>query len=90
MDDALGINVTFNEPQFPWPFALVLGLSFIGGAIYLLAYTLKRNNYLILVGIFGGFLPFFVGGFLIICGFLVSPPSIFRYTVPHFPLPWIN
>jgi hypothetical protein len=81
-----GRNLRYLKPEF----ALIFGALFIFGAFKFLVYALKRDDYFIVVGIFGSFIPGLIGFFLILYCFLASPPPIFGFTVLHLPLPWID
>ena len=72
----------------PAPLALILGGCLIFGASKFLFYSFNGSDYLFMAAFLGGFIPFAVGGFLILCCFLASPPTIFGFTVQHFSLPW--
>lgn len=70
--------------------AIIVGVALILSSNMLLVYSLKRDDWFILVGIFGGFIPFAVGFSLIFFCFLASPPTVFGVTVQHLPLPWTD
>ena len=74
----------------PAPLAFVFGSLFILGACKFLNHTFDRSGYLFFLGVFGGFVPFSIGFLLILFCLLASPPTIFGFTVQHFPLPWTD
>lgn len=69
------------------PVAVALGGVLIFGAAKLLNYTFDRADSLFFLGIFGGFIPFGIGGLLILFCLLTSPPTIFGISVGHVSLP---
>jgi hypothetical protein len=70
--------------MLPAPLAFLVGGVLIGLAIYFLSKTLYRTDYLVGIGIFGGFIPFTFGLALILFGFLSDAPPIFGFIIGHW------
>ena len=75
---------SINLRVVPPTLAFFVGSVLIGLAMYLLNRTLYRSDFLMYVGMFGGFVPFLIGFALVLFCFLTGPPSIFGFTIGHW------
>lgn len=70
-----------SRKYIPKAEAFILGMCLISVVVIFVIYNIEQSDYFILVSLIGGFLPVFIGVFLILSCFLQSPPSIFGFVV---------
>jgi hypothetical protein len=63
------------------PVVLFLGCVLIVGAIKFLFYAMDCGGYLFYVAFTAGFIPFAIGGILVLSCFLRDPPPIFGIAI---------
>jgi len=76
-------KVIDNTIYIPEDSAFLLGAILIAMAVIFLVYCVDRSDYFILIGTFGGFIPFFFGCFLILSCFIPDPPPVFGFAVQN-------